>query len=885
MTYQPYLISNFTTGFDKERQPWLLPHDAQDTLLDGYIYLGVWQKRQGYSQMATGQRGGSVYCESRMVHRLTGVALTGVINAVNQVFTGTLTTPVRRGTVTVNGTVPVQTFTDNGLGVFLDGITPIGTINYTTGALSITLPAAPTAGTVTVTYDYHPGLPVMAVMDWLDQTRVKQLIVCDTRYVNRYNPATNRLDDISPSYTFTGDATNFFSWTDYPDPNGLQRLLFVNFKDPIQQYSGSAVTPYNIYTLSNTVTATPSGVVGDGTAGPYTITTPANTGILPGSLTIDTLLPAPQTVTDDQFGNLQGDGTGTVDYLNGVIVVTFNAVVAIGDPIVLTYQQLTDPIDTALHIYQFKDRLVVVNIIDGAGVNFGLRILISGTGAFGDIFTVDAIGAGFIDIPDQDFILAGDFNRDDLILFTESSTWVCKYTGNDVVPFTLDKLDESRGSQAPYGTITYLNRTSAESTRGLITCDGYSVTRADMRLPDYSFNAIDQDHFAQCFAGAVDEDRDHYLIHPSPNNEISDVILVTNYQEDNFAVYRLPLSCMGNFFGSFKVTWNDLVPPTYNNWDDLARVYGNWNEFSFAKGGPFSVGGGHKGQITRLNVTELEDYPVKIRDITIIDDITLRVTTDFQQYPEGSFIFLNGIDGMVQANNKQAQIVSIVTANYTFDLGIDTEGFSAYTSGGEASQVIVFQSKTKKFNPFAGSNKKVRCGWVYFYVSTTGTNLTINRNIFGASKAVECVINSPNHGYTTGTQVYIDGVQGMTELNGLYYFITVIDANNFSLDFVNSTGFTTYTGSGFTSVPDPAKLLINVIVNDTEEPTLVQPFPQAYEVNLTSEEASQGIKKWYKLFINQVGRFVQFEVINAQAGAKIEIQAIMPGLLPTGRLI
>jgi len=41
MNYQGYLIANFGTGLDKERQPWLLPDDAQFELLDGFVYRGV----------------------------------------------------------------------------------------------------------------------------------------------------------------------------------------------------------------------------------------------------------------------------------------------------------------------------------------------------------------------------------------------------------------------------------------------------------------------------------------------------------------------------------------------------------------------------------------------------------------------------------------------------------------------------------------------------------------------------------------------------------------------------------------------------------------------------------------------------------------------------
>ncbi len=882
MQYQPYLISNFATGLDRERQPWLLPDDAQFELLDGFVYRGVWQKRQGYSQFATGEKSGSAYTESRMVHRISNFATVGAINSSNQTYTATLTVPanmpISRGSVVVSGTTPPQSFTDNGLGAFTSG-GATGTINYVTGAMSITLPTAPTAGSVTVGYDLYQGFPVMGVMNFFTQQAVRQLIVADTTYVNRYNPSTNRLEDISPTTLLTGDETNFFSWTNYLDPNALQRLLFVNYKDPIQQYSGSTVTVYPVFTESIPLTGVASGVLGDGTAGPYTINTPANTGILTSTLFINS---GAQQVNDDGFGILEGNGTGTVNYLSGTIVVTFTLALVVGAAIDLTYTQLNTPIKTCRHIFQFKDRAVLLSIIENNNVQKGLRIRVSGTGQFCDVFTQDAIGAGLIDIPDQTFIQSADFNRDDLVIFTEDSTWILKYTSNDAIPFVLNKIDDSRGSQAPYGTITYLNRTNAVSPIGFIITDGYSVERVDNNIPEYSFNNINQDRFFQCFAGSVNIDRDHYLIHPSPGVDISDVILVTNYEEDNYAEYRIPLSCMGEFIGGEDVTWNDLLK--YNTWFELAEVYSNWNAFAFSKGAPFAIGGGHHGEITALNESQGEDYPVKIRNITIIDDQTLEITTDFQSWVLGDIIFLAGISGMVEANNKQGAI-TLVSSHYVFRINITTVGFSVYSQNGTASKVIVFSSTTKKFNPFAQNDQKVRCGWVYFYVSTSGTDLTDNKVITGASNSNPAILTVPGHGYITGTKIYVNGAQGITQLNGLYYSITVVDSNHISLNGVDATGFGVWTSGGFTSTPANAKIQVTCIVNDADPIQLDNFDVEPYEINLSNNQAENGIKKWYKLWVNQIGRFIQLKFDNSQAGAKIEIHALMPGFAGLGRLI
>lgn len=69
-------------------------------------------------------------------------------------------------------------------------------------------------------------------------------------------------------------------------------------------------------------------------------------------------------------------------------------------------------------------------------------------------------------------------------------------------------------------------------------------------------------------------------------------------------------------------------------------------------------------------------------------------------------------------------------------------------------------------------------------------------SITGATQANPCVITATGHGLRTGVQVTIASVGGMTQLNGNTYTITVIDANSFSLNGVNSTGYGAYTSGG-----------------------------------------------------------------------------------------
>ncbi|MBA7555496.1 hypothetical protein ES705_48160 [subsurface metagenome] len=74
--------------------------------------------------------------------------------------------------------------------------------------------------------------------------------------------------------------------------------------------------------------------------------------------------------------------------------------------------------------------------------------------------------------------------------------------------------------------------------------------------------------------------------------------------------------------------------------------------------------------------------------------------------------------------------------------------------------------------------------------------------ITGASEADPCVITAVAHGFSTGDQIKITNVEGMTELNNRLYKITVLTADTFSLDGINSTGYTTWTSGGVCTIQD-----------------------------------------------------------------------------------
>lgn len=76
------------------------------------------------------------------------------------------------------------------------------------------------------------------------------------------------------------------------------------------------------------------------------------------------------------------------------------------------------------------------------------------------------------------------------------------------------------------------------------------------------------------------------------------------------------------------------------------------------------------------------------------------------------------------------------------------------------------------------------------------TCIASGKTITGATQTNPVQITIANHGYTTGRPALITGVGGMTQLNDKLYTVTVVDANTISLDGVDGTAYTAYTGAG-----------------------------------------------------------------------------------------
>ena len=151
-------------------------------------------------------------------------------------------------------------------------------------------------------------------------------------------------------------------------------------------------------------------------------------------------------------------------------------------------------------------------------------------------------------------------------------------------------------------------------------------------------------------------------------------------------------------------------------------------------------------------------------------------------------------------------------------------GTGTYMGGGEVTLIPKLSIRTKDFNPFQEQGKQMMLSYVDFQTDATpngivSVELSVNSdteavgnmdvgstqvetslgnsgNITAATEADPCQITSVSHGLRTGNSITINNILGMTELNNIDYVITFVDLDNFTLDTIDSSAFTTYIAGG-----------------------------------------------------------------------------------------
>jgi hypothetical protein len=299
--------------------------------------------------------------------------------------------------------------------------------------------------------------------------------------------------------------------------------------------------------------------------------------------------------------------TGATSYLwmvNGIDPVTnFDGAAATQPTITINGSGTT--ITTALDVVVYKQRLLLIRPTLSVGGVQNQSIYWSQQQNPAN-WRVDIAGqGGNEDAPTGDIILSTEFLRDVLVVNFTNSTWIFRYTGNDTSPFRWDKVNNTKSTTAPYGSVAYDERTTSIGNTGLTACDGVNVQRYDIPVIDYYETNFSQQFFSQSFSQRYDNLNQSWTLYVSQNNNFplvggvapgSDQALIYNFLENTWATYKwsIPLTCLGLFFNQAGKTWAQLTQP----WETTEVA---WDYYGNQLGAPILLSGDTSGHVWRMD--------------------------------------------------------------------------------------------------------------------------------------------------------------------------------------------------------------------------------------------------------------------------------------------
>lgn len=607
--YQPFSISNFRTGFNEALEPWLLPRDAFQSMVNAHLYRGVLEKVLGYSVYAT--------MSNRNIMSL------GTADGSTTTFTVTLSTLPTTTNFFAYGTIVTGVSAEK-FSYISDGTSPTinlmgtangtGTVNMVTGVATIMFNTPPPSGSpIFIIWDsavIDGPFAIMGIKQYFNPNGSQQILVFDQR---RLGVVVGLMGTIVPLQ----EGANY----------GISEL-------PHDFYNASAATGPGP-TFSGTLAGAPF-VPGTVVFTEYT-STGAPVLIVVNGVTVNV------TVQDNGVGGFTTTGlmvnSGSINYLTGVYTFTLSAPLPTGNYFDATggvYGDLfTGSISNFFSLVNYQDKAFFTNNIDpifyydGSSIHYLNTSLetqnVTATGGVPNNFDIKTCLHVFIyqsmlllisvningspqlstiywstifeplNFTNNDFLPAstsqpiraiGYINTDLVVRFSNSER-VFRFTGDAFDPFRFDSTNNIWACDASYSSINYDTWFSSVGRPAIVGSDAVNVRRVDEIIPDFTQPTELQDEtpvpymsqtsIMQCYGERFDDIKEGWLCYnSSPQDETtvtaSDHILAFNYLDSTYAVYDFPFSCLGLGRIFNVATWGTTV----TTWGSTEATWGSY---------------------------------------------------------------------------------------------------------------------------------------------------------------------------------------------------------------------------------------------------------------------------------------------------------------------
>lgn len=183
------VVGPINRGLRNDRKAFVIDNDSFPTLVNAYQWRGRIKRKRGTSFLARLER----YFNSTIASYNPGsttitLGNDGGGNGTGNLLTGFTalesTATLALDSITITDSTSSDVYADNGLGILTGSPTGSGTINYASGAFVI---AGAAGHTVTATFSYYPGLPVMGLEDFVSVlTQYPGTLGFDTTYAYNF---------------------------------------------------------------------------------------------------------------------------------------------------------------------------------------------------------------------------------------------------------------------------------------------------------------------------------------------------------------------------------------------------------------------------------------------------------------------------------------------------------------------------------------------------------------------------------------------------------------------------------------------------------------------------------------------------------------------------
>lgn len=394
----------------------------------------------------------------------------------------------------------------------------------------------------------------------------------------------------------------------------------------------------------------------------------------------------------------------------------------------------TNTILSARIILPFKDRLLLLNVVENTGGAPGTNATYVNRCRFswnGDPTNVAAFyenvtgSGGYIDAPTREAIVTAQFLKDRLIVYFEDSTWELAYTGNQVLPFVWQQINTELGAESTFSQVPFDKMVLGVGNVGIHACTGNNVERIDQKIPDEVFKIHNNNQGPQRVGGIRDFYTEMvYWTFPDENRSddypYNNKVLTYNYRNNCWGFNSDSITAFGYFQttaagtltgltwgGSNSFTWDDSDFP-WNYAANQAKfrnvVAGNQEGYTFIVDPDMSV----NSQALQINNIDIVTSPFFAR-LSIIN----------HNLKEGDFIKIEDAQGITSFNDLIFRVYSVIS-NAT--IAIDNNGITGsgtYTGAGTVTRVTPINFKTKQFNFFANSGRNTYIQRVDFLVDRT----------------------------------------------------------------------------------------------------------------------------------------------------------------------